>query len=38
MISFFHKKLAQVFEGQHTHLGENTEKYITFSVPREKKN
>ena len=29
------KKLAEEFEKQFTCLGENTEKYITFTVPRE---
>ena len=31
------KELAEEFEKQLTCLGENTEKYITFSVPIEKK-
>ena len=30
------KELAEEFEGKFTCLGENTEKYITFSVPIEK--
>ena len=30
------KKLAKEFEGQFECLGENTEKYITFSVPIKK--
>ena len=30
---FINKEFAQEFEGQFEHLGENTEKYITFSVP-----
>ena len=33
---FVIKKLVEEFEGQFTYLGENTEKYITFSVPIEK--
>ena len=33
---FIIKELAEEFEGQITCLGENTEKYITFSVPIEK--
>ena len=33
---FIIKQLAQEFEGQFTCLGENTEKYMTFSVPAEK--
>ena len=33
---FVIKELAEEFEGQFTCLGENTEKYITFSVPVEK--
>ena len=33
---FIIKKLIEEFEGQFTCLGENTEKYITFSVPMEK--
>ena len=34
--SFIIKELAQEFEGQFEYLGENTEKYITFSVPIKK--
>ena len=30
------KELAEEFEGEHECLGENTEKYITFSVPIKK--
>ena len=30
------KELAEEFEGQLTCLGENTEKHITFPVPRKK--
>ena len=30
------KQLAEVFKGQFECLGENTEKYITFSVPIKK--
>ena len=30
---FIIKQLAEEFEGQFERLGENTEKYITFSVP-----
>ena len=30
------KKLAEEFKKQFTSLGENTEKYITFTVPIEK--
>ena len=30
---FIIKELAKEFEGQFKYLGENTEKYITFSVP-----
>ena len=30
---FIIKELAEEFEGQFKCLGENTEKYITFSVP-----
>ena len=30
------KELANEFEGQFKYLGENTEKYKTFSVPMEK--
>ena len=33
---FIIKKLAEIFEGQFECLGENTEKYITFSVPIKK--
>ena len=33
---FIVKELAEEFRGQFTCLGENTEKYITFSVPIEK--
>ena len=33
---FVVKQLAKEFERQFTYLGENTEKYITFSVPIEK--
>ena len=33
---FIIKELEEWFEGQFTCLGENTEKYITFSVPTEK--
>ena len=33
---FIIKELAEEFEGQFTCLGENTEKYISFSVPIEK--
>ena len=32
------KKLAEEFKGQYKCLGENTEKYITFSVPIKKEN
>ena len=35
--NFIVKELVEEFEGQLTCLGENTEKYITFSVPIEKK-
>ena len=31
------KELAEEFEGQFECLGENTEKYVTFSVPIKKK-
>ena len=31
--SFIIKELAEEFEGQFEGLGENTEKYITFSLP-----
>ena len=33
---FIIKKLAEAFEKKFTCLGENTEKYITFTVPIEK--
>ena len=33
---FIIKQLAKEFEGQFKYLGENTEKYITFSVPIKK--
>ena len=33
---FIIKKLAEEFEGEFECLGENTEKYITFSVPIKK--
>ena len=33
---FIIKQIAEEFEGQFECLGENTEKYITFSVPMEK--
>ena len=33
---FIIKELAKLFEGQFECLGENTEKYKTFSVPIEK--
>ena len=33
---FIIKGLAEEFEGQYECLGENTEKYITFSVPVKK--
>ena len=33
---FIIKQLAEEFEGQFECLGENTEKYITFSVPIKK--
>ena len=33
--NFIVKELVEEFEGQLTCLGENTEKYITFSVPIE---
>ena len=36
MIIILLKKLTEEFEGQFTCLGENTEKYITFSNPIEK--
>ena len=35
---FIGKKLAEKFEGEFECLGENTEKYITFSVPLKKEN
>ena len=35
---FIIKKLAEEFEGEFECLGENTEKYITFSVPLKKEN
>ena len=35
---FIIKKLVKEFEGNFEFLGENTEKYITFSVPIKKKN
>ena len=34
---FIIKELAEEFKKQFTCLGENTEKYITFTVPIEKK-
>ena len=34
--NFIIKELAQAFEGQFECLGENTEKYVTFSVPVKK--
>ena len=34
---FIIKELAEEFEGEFNCLGENTEKFITFSVPIEKK-
>ena len=34
---FIIKELAEEFEKQFTFIGENTEKYITFTVPTEKK-
>ena len=33
---FIIKELVEVFEGQFEHLVENTERYITFSVPVQK--
>ena len=33
---FIIKELAEVFKGQFEYLGENTEKYITFSAPIKK--
>ena len=35
---FIIKQLAKIFKGQFECLGENTEKYITFSVPINKEN
>ena len=35
---FIIKQLAEEFEGEFKCLGENTEKYITFSVPLKKEN
>ena len=35
---FIIKQLAEEFEGEFECLGENTEKYITFSVPLKKEN
>ena len=35
---FIIKQLAEEFEGEFKCLGENTEKYITFSVPPKKEN
>ena len=35
---FIIKELAEEFKGQFECLGENTEKYITFSVPIKKEN
>ena len=35
---FIKKVLAEEFEGQFTWLVENTENYLTFSVPKKKKN
>ena len=35
---FIIKKLAKEFEGEFECIGENTEKYITFSVPIKKEN
>ena len=35
---FINKQLAEEFEGEFECLGENKEKYITFSVPLEKEN
>ena len=32
-LPYYHKKIAKEFEGQFECLGENTEKYKTFSVP-----
>ena len=36
MVHFIIKDLAEELEGQFECLGENTEKYITFSVPIKK--
>ena len=36
IIIFLIKQLAKEFKGEFECLGENTEKYITFSVPIEK--
>ena len=33
---FIIKELSEEFKKQYTSLGENTEKYITFTVPLEK--
>ena len=35
---FLIKKLAEKFKGEFECLGENTKKYITFSVPLKKEN
>ena len=35
---FIIKQLAEEFEGEFDYLGENAEKYITFSVPLKKEN
>ena len=35
---FIMKELAEKFKGEYERLGENTEKYITFSVPIKKEN
>ena len=35
---FIIRKLAEEFKGQFEWLGENTEKYITFSIPIKKEN
>ena len=37
-MSFIIRELAEEFKDQFECLGENTEKYITFSVPIEKEN
>ena len=37
LIHFIIKELAEEFDGEFECLGENTEKYITFSVPFKKK-